>query len=278
MHLQDLGTRNYFVAVGGFLAVLFALLGPEGSTDLGLVARLLQWLAQVAIPLTLLIATHLLLSRSSTFDRQNPWLKLTLSGLLGSLLFAPFALALDFLFGIDDWNQVATTTQLMALLADETLGVLFPVTLVWLGINAPRVVGLDFSQADPASARPADNADPGEPAPDPAARPASGFLSLLPKEVGTDLVYLMSELHYLRVVTTNGSTLVLYNLRDAVAELPPEAGLQPHRSYWVATRHLCGLIKHRGKAYLQLSDDSRIPVSRRRLHEVRERVDSLTQV
>jgi DNA-binding LytR/AlgR family response regulator len=86
-----------------------------------------------------------------------------------------------------------------------------------------------------------------------------------------------SEPHYLRVVTTKDSTLVFHNLRDAVAELPAEAGLQPHRSYWIATRHLRGLVRHQGKAYLQLTDDSRIPVSRRRLNDVRERVGSSNQ-
>lgn len=267
MSFQDLETRRYFLAVGGFLAVLFTLLGPEGSTDLGLLARLLQWTAQVAIPLVLLISTHLLLSQVSAFDRRNPWLKLTVSGVLGSLLFAPAALTLDFLFGVDDWDEIQTISQLLKLLLDEIHGVLFPVTLVWIGINAPRVIGLDFSQRAATQTSSQEVVPTGN-----EQRQSDGFLDLLPGEIGTDVIYLMSELHYLRVVTTKGSTLVLYNLRDAVEELPADAGLQPHRSYWIALRHVGKLFKHEGKAFLQLSDGSLVPISRRRLNEVKERI------
>jgi hypothetical protein len=262
MNLRDVGTRNYFLAVGTFLAVLFTVLAPEGSTDLGLAARLLQWTAQVAIPLILLIAAHLALSRSGTFDRWNPWLKLTISGIVGSLLFAPLALTLDFVFGIDDWHKVAAPAQLLMLLADEILGVVLPVTLVWIGINAPRVLGLDFSQPSPASqAQRQEGAQ--------YRAPASALLKLLPGDLGADIVFMKSELHYLRVVTTQGSALVLYNLRDAIEELPPDAGMQPHRSYWVALKHLERLARRDGKPYLRLRDGSQIPVSRRRLSEAR---------
>ena len=73
MNFQDLESRRYFIAVGGFLAVLFALLGPEGSTRLGLAARLLQWTAQVAIPLALLIASHLLGGSAGGLRRPQPF-------------------------------------------------------------------------------------------------------------------------------------------------------------------------------------------------------------
>jgi hypothetical protein len=274
MNLQDLDSRNYFLAVGGFLAVLFAVLGPEGSTDLGLPARLLQWTAQVAIPLVLLISIHLLLSRSHAFDGLSPWLKLTISGVFGALLFAPAALTLDFLFGVDDWDQIKSLSGLLSLLLDEALGVVFPVTLVWVGINAPRVIGLDFSRpaGSPQAADGAGTLQSETVTSTCEQQSSEGFLRLLPGEIGTDIIYLMSELHYLRVVTTKGSTLVLYNLRDAVDELPADFGLQPHRSYWVAFRHLQRLVRREGKAYLALSDGSTVPVSRRRLSEVRTKV------
>jgi len=57
----------------------------------------------------------------------------------------------------------------------------------------------------------------------------------------------------------------------------PMPACSPHRSYWVAARHLCRLVRHQRKAYLQLSEDSRIPVSRRRLNDVRKRVGFLNQ-
>jgi hypothetical protein len=267
MNLSDLDSRKYFISVGAFLAVLFALLGPQGSTNLGLAARLLQWTLQVAIPLSLLIGTHLLLSRISAFDRLNPWIKLSISGVFGSMLFAPLALTLDFIFGVDDWSQVHTLNQLYLLLLDETLGVLFPVTLVWLGINAPRVLGLDFSKPGTNLATSQEHV-----AEEDNKERREGLWNLLPDEIGSDVLYLMSELHYLRVVTTRGSTLVLYNLSDAISELPLDSGLQPHRSYWVAKKHISKLHKHDGKSYLQLSDGKQVPVSRRRLSVVKTEI------
>ena len=199
---------------------------------------------------------------------------LTISGASGALLFAPAALTLDFLFGVDDWDQIKSLSGLLSLLLDEALGVVFPVTLVWVGINAPRVIGLDFSRpaGSPQAADEAGTLQSETVTSTCEQQSSEGFLRLLPGEIGTDIIYLMSELHYLRVVTTKGSTLVLYNLRDAVDELPADLGLQPHRSYWVAFRHLQRLVRRAGKAYLALSDGSTVPVSRRRLSEVRAKV------
>jgi hypothetical protein len=269
MDFRNLDTRKYFFGAGAFLTILFAVLQPAGSAEAGLHVRLLQWALQVGIPLGLLIVVHLGLSHSTLFDRLNPWLKLTISGVLGSLLFSPIALALDFLFEVDSWQETGNIADLLAFLIDEALGVVPPVTIAWLGLNAPRILGLNFSQ--PASDR----------ATVATTRPASGdgaassaFLKLLPPRIGQDIVYIMSELHYLRVVTTKGYALVLYNLRDAVAELPHDKGFQPHRSYWVVYDHVQRLVTRNGKAWLDMNEGSHVPVSRRRLAEVRKQVGS----
>jgi len=267
MDLGNLDTRKYFFGAGAFLAILFAVLQPAGSAEAGLHVRLLQWILQVGIPLGLLIAVHLGLSHWSLFDRQNPWLKLTISGILGSLLFSPIALVLDFVFAVDSWQAIGNFTDLLALWMDESLGVVPPVTIAWLGLNAPRILGLNFSQ--PASSRAAVATS----------QPASGdsaastaFLDLLPPRIGQDIIYIMSELHYLRVVTSKGYALVLYNLRDAIAELPRDKGFQPHRSYWVVSDHVQRLVTRDSKTWLHMNDGSHVPVSRRRLAEVRKQV------
>ena len=269
LDLGSISTRNYLLAVGGVLTLLFAFMGPEGSVDGGLSLRLAQWGLQVAIPLLLLLGIQLLLAHWTAFDRMHAWFKLAVGGLLGGLLFSPFALGLDFLFGVDDWAQIGSPAALFALWLDEVQGVVVPVALVWVAINAPRVLGLDFRHSEAIATRSPATPEPGPPVPQ---LPATGVLALLPAELGRDVVYIMSELHYLRVVTTRGRTLVLYNLRDAVAQLPRGEGFQPHRSYWVALRHVEGLVRRGGRSELRLSDGSRVPVSRRRLAEVRERL------
>lgn len=257
MDLGGIDTRRYFLAIGVFLALLFAVMAPEGSAPGGFLARLAQWGLQVGLPLALLIGVHLALHRIAAFDRLGPWIKLTVSGVVGAVLFSPLALGLDLLLGVDDWRAIETSGQLAALWWDELKGVTLPVVLVWLGINAPRVLRLDFSGRP--AARPT--------APDPPVTEA-GFARLLPSAIGRDIVYLMSELHYLRVVTREGSALILYNLRDAIDELPAGMGFQPHRSYWVARGHVLGLSRASRPA-LRLTGELSVPVSRRRLAEVR---------
>jgi hypothetical protein len=145
------------------------------------------------------------------------------------------------------------------MLADEIAGVLPPIMLVWLGINAPRVLRLDFSRAVPAAPHsPSTSTTVDTPA------PATGFLAQVPADLGRDIVYLMAELHYLRVVTTRGQCLVLYNLRDAIDELPAGTGVQTHRSYWAALTHIQRMTTRGGKTALTLHGDHTIPVSRRR--------------
>jgi DNA-binding LytR/AlgR family response regulator len=61
-------------------------------------------------------------------------------------------------------------------------------------------------------------------------------LGRIPAKLGTELLYIEVEDHYLRVHTPLGSDLLLFRLADAVAGLEPALGRQVHRSYWVA-RH-----------------------------------------
>ena len=55
-----------------------------------------------------------------------------------------------------------------------------------------------------------------------------------PQLAGRRLLALEAEDHYLRLHTAAGAALILMRLRDAVAALGPEAGWQPHRSFWLS--------------------------------------------
>lgn len=277
MNFGGIDTRKYFITIGLFLALLFTVLGPRGSADGTWLFRLLQWSLQVAVPMTILIATHLLLSKSTLFDHLNPWVKLTLSGLIGGLLFTPVALVLDFLLGVDQWRGFGDRDRILSLLLDEVAGVVPPVLLVWIGMNAPRVLGLNFSlqekqaqgEVPVVTTKSAESTCPETTDRQP------GFLSRLPASVGQDIVCLMAELHYLRVVTSKGQSLVLYNLRDAIAELSPETGIQTHRSYWAAFDHVVKMVTNNGRTFLLMDDGSEVPVSRRRAPAVKKAVSRL---
>lgn len=119
--------------------------------------------------------------------------------------------------------------------------------------------------APPAPANPPAN----PPANGTAARPA--FFDRMPPHLTGDLLALEMEDHYLRVHAESGSDLILMRLRDAVGELDGAAGMQVHRSYWVAGAAVAGAERTAdGRATLILRNGLRVPVSRSRLAAVRD--------
>ena len=97
------------------------------------------------------------------------------------------------------------------------------------------------------------------------------FFDRLPPEMGRDLIYLRMANHYVQVYTTAGTSLALIRFADAVAELG-DLGMQVHRSYWVAHRHVTELVKREHRTILILTDDIEVPVSRTYLPAVRAAV------
>lgn len=91
--------------------------------------------------------------------------------------------------------------------------------------------------------------------------PSVAFLSRLPEHIGDDLIYLQMEDHYLRAVTTRGYALILMRFRDALHEIEAIAGLQVHRSWWVASRHVAKLSRAGRRVELVMTDGTRVPVS-----------------
>ena len=101
-------------------------------------------------------------------------------------------------------------------------------------------------------------------------RPAT-ILTMLPANVGTDIVYLKSEDHYIDVRTTTGSSLVKMRFSDAVAELG-DRGVRVHRSYWVATSHAQRLVRNGKRTQIRLTGGHHVPVSVTHLPTVRAAV------
>ena len=103
----------------------------------------------------------------------------------------------------------------------------------------------------------------------PEGRPQPRFLDRLPAALGRDVVYLKVRSHYVNVVTTAGSGALLMRFADAVAELGDQ-GMQVHRSYWVARRHVVGIERRAERTVLLLTAGEEVPVSRTYLAAVRE--------
>ncbi len=94
----------------------------------------------------------------------------------------------------------------------------------------------------------------------PTARPP--LLDRLPPPLRGRLTSLSMQDHYVEVQTDKGSTLVLMRMADAMRETEGEAGLQIHRSHWVALDAVAGIARQDGKLFLKLKNGTQLPVSR----------------
>ena len=95
----------------------------------------------------------------------------------------------------------------------------------------------------------------------PAAFP-SALLRRLPPGIGSDIIALETEDHYLRVHAVGGSALILMRMADAVALLDPRLGAQVHRRWWVAQAAVEGVRTEGQKLSLCLIDKTLVPVGR----------------
>lgn len=95
------------------------------------------------------------------------------------------------------------------------------------------------------------------------------FFDRLPAELGRDVIYVRVVDHYVQVITTAGSTLVLMRFSDAITELEGANGLRVHRSFWVARDHVVETTRENGRTILCLTAGHKVPVSRSYLADAR---------
>jgi hypothetical protein len=201
------------------------------------------------------------------------WLVLLLAGTGGALLVAPVSylveqalpLTLRPLKDEDEWLHVFASRGWWQAIAAEFVQ-LAPETLgFWMIINVPFLAHRrSFGDArDPnvaGSAEPVDldKAEAGRYAESARAE----FISRLPESVGTNVIAISSDLHYLHVYTDLGRCMILGSLQQA-ADSMGEAGLRVHRAHWVARRAIVKIVKNGHQWYCLLSNDLKIPISRR---------------
>lgn len=262
--------ERYFFFSSLALIVTFAWMEPSGAAGLGFGKGVVFWTIQISILIPLLIAVQRATSHHIILRLPKaPWIQTVLSGVVAALLFVPIGYLLDTLFAIPD---DASSMSLLAGLSDEASGVVVPVTVTWVALNAPWICHLDFSRRiEEVTSK---NFDTPAVTTKESAEHPSRFVQELRSRASGDLISLSSELHYIRAVTTDMEVMFIYNLRDAIEELPCNAGVQIHRSHWVAKHHIKELTKKNGSSECALSNGKRLPVSRRKYSEVRNLLGS----
>jgi hypothetical protein len=94
-------------------------------------------------------------------------------------------------------------------------------------------------------------------------KPNHTFINRLPVNLGSNLICLAMEDHYIQVYTDLGSHMILMRMKDALVELQDYQGFQVHRSYWVATSAIESVIRKSRKTTLVMKNGLKIPVSRK---------------
>jgi len=209
----------------------FTVLGPFETSALPLGPRALYWLVCIASGWILVLALLMLVLLNPRFDDWTPALRVALAVSVASLpIGATVTWAERHLRG----NDPDLTIMLNVLFVCALIG-----GLMYLRVMAR--LGL------------AEQTQPKQ-------RPA--FFARLPSALGTQIISLSAQDHYVEVTTTKGTTLVLLGLSDAVEELTGLDGMQIHRSHWVARNAAVRLRRSSGKLMLELADERQLPVSR----------------
>lgn len=96
------------------------------------------------------------------------------------------------------------------------------------------------------------------------------LLLRLPLEKRGALVSISVQDHYVDVTTTRGHDMLLLRLGDAMREAAPEAGLQVHRSHWVAVAQVVSARRNGDAAVLVMRHGRDVPVSRGYMTAIRD--------
>lgn len=252
-----------FLTERGFMVILAAILlltflGPFGSYHaLSLAERFVFWTAAifcVALPM------HLSMRFAVTTPRLGPLPRVLRVGLGATVAALPGAGLVIFISAVL-WPAARRPED-------------FPETWVQVAVIGFIIGCFHYAWFQPAPREAVSDA-PDTPAPP--AGPGSAtsrFHARLDPALGTDIISLTVQDHYVEVTTTRGSALLLIRFSDALAELEGLDGLRIHRSHWVAMPHVEGLARENGKPRVKLSDGRCLPVSQTYAPALRDRLSA----
>lgn len=92
--------------------------------------------------------------------------------------------------------------------------------------------------------------------------PVAALMERLPLEHRGRLIRIEAQDHYLSVVTSAGTAMILMRMGDAESILAGVDGIRVHRSHWVMQTEVSRHFRHEGRDLLEMSDGSTVPISR----------------
>lgn len=230
----------------GGMALIGAILGfagPFGTFELmPTVPRLVYWEAIVAATYGLGTAIGLTLRPWLRPRLHQPWMRIAVHGLVIGPPITLAVMAINMLaYGPGGWNAIDAVT------------LLYNCILITMGVSAiSEIIGAAVQRPEPIAAAPAGPA----------------ILERMPLPQRGKLMSLSVMDHYVEVRTDRGKALVLMRLGDAIRETAPIAGVQIHRSHWVALDAVTRVGRSGGRVTVEVGGES-LPVSRGFLPAVR---------
>ncbi|GAA4044179.1 LytTR family transcriptional regulator [Erythrobacter jejuensis] len=248
---------SIMTAIGLFLGFI----GPFGTINAPLPLRLVSWVAFAWIGYAVYSPMSWLVNRlEASLHLPKPLLWL-MGVAIATIPMTAIVWSIGFLPGPIQWPTL-----------EQALTSYFYVFLIGGAVTAFFVL-IESRQADGLTAGGAVQGDCppfAEEEPTQASKFLPSFIDRLPPELGTGLLALEMEDHYVRAHTALGSDLVLMRLRDAMAELGGIEGMQVHRSWWVARGAVKDVKREGRNVRLVLGGGLEAPVSRANVQRLKD--------
>ena len=148
------------------------------------------------------------------------------------------------------WNLIAITTLIMIAAA----GGLAAFSAFYLPASGVRIDQRDYWRF-----RPTDQC---------------GLQEHLPFEARGPVQRITTENQYLRVETNRGDAVIRMSLAQAEALLPRNRGIRIHRSHWIASDQIDRIFYENGNARIQTITGASLPVSRDKVVQVKQSLQS----
>lgn len=237
------------------IGVVLAMIGPFGSSSQPMGVRLPIWIGFAWLGYAMYSPMGYMVERLSKALQLPSWGLYVAATLIATI---PMAIAVWCIGFLPDAPRMPTPSEALAayvnvLVIGASITVLF--ILIERGNRVPEANHVEAEAA-------------AEPMPEPT--PGPRFLDRLPPELGSELLALEMEDHYVRAHTALGSDLVLLRMRDAVAELDGVDGEQIHRSWWVARGAVEDVKRDGRNVRLVLEGGLEAPVSRSNVAVLKE--------
>jgi len=223
----------------------------------------LYWTCRIIIELAMFVAVFKAFEKYLT-KYLSIWWRFGLAILCSLIPFALLITAFDLIIGLPELglNGASDTStsrarefafELLFLLDNHILFcslVFFPRILLQLG-EYPNDKDLQNEAAKNSEQPPAKDVHPSE-----------TFLDTLEPRLTGNLCCMEAQEHYIQIISTQESRMVLHRFSDAVRLIPTSLGMQVHRSHWVAHWAVQKVLVDGQSMRLKLTCGRLVPVSR----------------